>query len=251
MNYSEVTDTERYYAGEGSPIKKYADNVLFSNAQLEVIRYGLECGLDVSVYANPDIPVNIMTALFNHIKIYSNEYIVRYRGETDTEVCVYEITCRNKSEALALFARSHDISTVIDVRDKAEGVLREVIPPENAPSGLLVHYKDDKLVFMRRIGSRLSEDFYMPMSISQARDLLIEIKGAVESGSRSVFVGSYTVYINCDTMENLNMHVVEHCGNNCNDVATFGYSGYSGYKTILEGIQSMIVSLSSQIENLK
>lgn len=56
MQYNAETDVERFY----SPDDEYSRDVRFSNAQLTQIRYGVENCVDVSVYAHPDIPYQIM-----------------------------------------------------------------------------------------------------------------------------------------------------------------------------------------------
>lgn len=64
MKYNPDTDTERYYDPDGV----YSKDVKFSNAQLCAIRYGLENGIDVSVYANPEVPAHIMRAVMEYMR---------------------------------------------------------------------------------------------------------------------------------------------------------------------------------------
>lgn len=118
MKYNEVTDTERFYVHDGSVLKKYAEDVRFSNAQLQVIRHGLENGLDVSIYANPDIPASVMQMIFTHLKNRVNHYIVRYQ-EGD-EIVAYPVICRLKQDALDTFSMGHKAKQIIDIRCVSE-----------------------------------------------------------------------------------------------------------------------------------
>lgn len=120
MKYNEVTDSERYYISDNSELKKYADDVRFSDAQLEVIRFGLENNIDVSVYAHPDIPITIMQTIFQYLKSNSH-FIVRYKeDDNDEEIKTCHFTCHTKQQALEQFTLNHDINTVIDIRRIAE-----------------------------------------------------------------------------------------------------------------------------------
>ncbi len=118
MTYSDVTDTERYYicGGHNEKLRKYANDVRFSNAQLTLIRYGIENGIDVTIYANPDIPEECMKQIFYALK-KPRRFVVRYWQ--DNTVCVSYHTTDTKLEALYEFFKRFPnfSSSVIDIRE--------------------------------------------------------------------------------------------------------------------------------------
>lgn len=56
-------DTQRYYGMSDLRLRHYCEDTRYSEAQLEYIRYGVENGIDVSTYANPNIPADEMRKL--------------------------------------------------------------------------------------------------------------------------------------------------------------------------------------------
>lgn len=99
--YSDITDAERYHDSDN----KFAKDVRFSNKQLEVIRHGIECGIDVSVYANPEIPAKIMQDILCYLKS-SRYFTVRYRESIYVDaVKEWYKFAKSKDEALDIFKR--------------------------------------------------------------------------------------------------------------------------------------------------
>lgn len=119
MEYNELTDKERYYSSDDSILNEYAKDVRFSDNQLEVIRHGIENGLDVSVYANPEIPVAIMQVLFRHLKSSNNEYVVRVKDTAEGIVLIH-YTCSTKRDAINHYTKLGGKRCIIDVRECSE-----------------------------------------------------------------------------------------------------------------------------------
>lgn len=119
IHYNDITDTERYYIFNGSKgeLRKLAKDVRFSNAQLEIIRYGIECGIDYKIYANPEIPEDIMNAIFNclnHIRNFSVRYL-----DNDKVICFAYYKTHTKAEALDKFYEEYPDRKdyVLDIRE--------------------------------------------------------------------------------------------------------------------------------------
>lgn len=114
--YSQDTDTQRYHGSNEKEMKKYCDDVRYSEIQLEIIRYGLECGFDVSIYANPEIPAEIMQEIFFYLKS-EHSFIVRYlntAGEKDAST----VLASSKTEALKKFwQQTNNIKYILEVKD--------------------------------------------------------------------------------------------------------------------------------------
>lgn len=115
MKYNPKTDTERYYVKDTPKLKEFADDVRYSNRQLEYIRFGLEAGIDVTPYANPDIPADIMRNLYHRLT-QSRTFKVRYLNDAD-EVVTRPIEANTKTSALAIFSRDKDPSRILDIRE--------------------------------------------------------------------------------------------------------------------------------------
>ncbi len=114
MKYNIDTDTERY----NDPDSTYANDPRFSNNQLEEIRYGIENGMDVTVYANPDIPPDIMRSIRRRLQ-GNHKYAVRFTKDDGLTICNYFCICHTKSSALHKFqteAEESDGATVVDIR---------------------------------------------------------------------------------------------------------------------------------------
>lgn len=67
MNYTESESPQRYYGLQDDTLKPYCEDMRYSEEQLEFIRYGIENGVDVSIYANPDIPADDMRKIFGEL----------------------------------------------------------------------------------------------------------------------------------------------------------------------------------------
>lgn len=115
MKYSELTDTERFYADSQPGMKQYCDDHRFSNDQLVQIRYGIESGVDVTVYANPDIPSRVMAVILDYLK-KSHLYTVRYNDSGD-DILTVTCTAKSKQEAVDMFRGFHKNANIIDVRE--------------------------------------------------------------------------------------------------------------------------------------
>lgn len=254
MDYNEATDTERYRAVGDTGMEKYANNILFSNAQLYIIRCGLDCGLDVSIYAHPEIPVNAMMQIFKYLKNSDKKFVVRYRGEAENEVLVYHVTCGSKNEALNRFAKQHSVGLVIDIRDEIEDDTSGSVEvaQHNEPGQLLITYVDKVLVFSHYDNVRVVTDTELTVTMLQAKSLLSEMEYALSRGSSSEAVGPYVVYINRKTRNGIELRILYYKSDSQpEDIGTFTYQGFFGYPSMLGGIISAINDVDRQIAEFK
>ena len=114
MIYSMETDAERIYAKDESAMQKYANDVRFSNAQLAQMRMGLESGVDISVYVNPDIPSWLMKDIRFHLQRPHN-YEVRYTLDDGKTIESCEIECSTKQQAINKFVSLHKEGDIVDI----------------------------------------------------------------------------------------------------------------------------------------
>lgn len=68
MGYSRSKETERYYGMQDPAMRSYCEDPRYSEAQLVIIRYGIENDIDVSEYADPDIPANDMREIWSRLR---------------------------------------------------------------------------------------------------------------------------------------------------------------------------------------
>lgn len=120
MDYKEISDPERYHGKNDPLMSKYIYDIRYSNAQLEVIRHGLESGVDVSVYANPDIPVRVMKTLLRRLKSKDNVFAIRYHKDGVEDALIHYAKCSTKQDAMNEFAEHHSVSTILDIMDICE-----------------------------------------------------------------------------------------------------------------------------------
>lgn len=123
MKYSDISDTERFYGSEDEELGKYCADHRFSNDQLEIIRHGIESGIDVSIYANPDIPVDIMQQLFLSLK-GGHAFFVRFveKGKNQS-IQLWSSNRTYKQEVLDDFNEKMNKESkfeVIDIRHHSE-----------------------------------------------------------------------------------------------------------------------------------
>lgn len=67
MQYIESESPQRYYGLQDAMLRSYCEDIRYSESQLEYIRYGIENGIDVSTYANPNIPEDEMRKLLGEL----------------------------------------------------------------------------------------------------------------------------------------------------------------------------------------
>ena len=117
MKYSEVTDTERFYGCEQEGMKKYCSDPRFSNNQLEVIRYGIESGVDVTPYAHPDIRPNTMMTILMQLR-ERKRYHIRYTRDGGDTISVSAYFGSTKQEAINSFSADYAGAEIVDVREE-------------------------------------------------------------------------------------------------------------------------------------
>lgn len=117
MKYSDVTDKERFYGESQEGMKKYCSDVRFSDRQLEVIRHGVQAGVDVSAYAHPDIPPSIMMTILIHMR-ERKMFHIRYTRDGGETVSVSAYVGSTKQEALDKFGKDYKGVEVVDVREE-------------------------------------------------------------------------------------------------------------------------------------
>ncbi len=111
----------------------YSENVLFSNKQLEIIRCGEEAGLDVSIYANPDIPSALMEKICWYLRS-KHTYVVRYTTDNGESILYKTYVTSRKQEALDSFNSLHlENVRVIDVSLSEElGIILKSVKSDGA-----------------------------------------------------------------------------------------------------------------------
>lgn len=92
----------------------YESNTLFSDKQLEYIRYGLENDLDVEVYANPEISETLMDLIVQQLQ-QEHAFTIFHRMKDYPPVYICNVTAKTKAEACAKFRSDHSDAKVVRV----------------------------------------------------------------------------------------------------------------------------------------
>lgn len=109
-HYNSQTDPVRSSLVVADKLMEYADCVLYSDAQLAVLRRGIMDGVDVTPIANPDLPLELMIQFLEH-SYGEKEYIIRCKGDNSK----HKVRAYTKKLALDNFLEDCDASQVIDV----------------------------------------------------------------------------------------------------------------------------------------
>lgn len=113
MKYDKKKDQIRYDVKPTDSIYPYCVDVRYSNAQLEVISDGIEVGVDVTVYANPDIPASTMRQILGSLMKCTHEFTLSYLDGDERKS--HRIFARTKKGALDTFKFASPDKPVIEV----------------------------------------------------------------------------------------------------------------------------------------
>ena len=98
-------------------ISVYCKDYKYSDMQLQIIKRGIEAGIDVTPYAHPDIPARIMGTILEHLS-ESHRYVVRYRGSDNITILEDVVTANSKAKAFDEFHKKNtsvSAESIVDI----------------------------------------------------------------------------------------------------------------------------------------